>query len=316
MAKSETVRPAPAAFKAAVWTHFGFQNKEGSTTEFDKAHAVCKICNARVKYSGNTTNLRAHMARHHSDVQLATANTTKRVESAQLKLTDVQTPKLPSSSARATKITESVIYFICKDMRPLSVVENEGFRNMMKTLEPRYSIPSRQHITDIALPKLYTEVKATVMESLNSAERVALTCDSWTSRATESYVTITAHHITDEWKLDSHVLQTRAMHDSHTGQNLAVVLGEAVAEWKLDNKDPVVVSDNASNMTVAASLADMTHVQCFAHSLNLASQKALKLPTVMRLLGRIRRVTAFFRRSTTARTVPPRDNVSDQSVFW
>ncbi|KAK0140883.1 Caskin-1 [Merluccius polli] len=46
-------------------------------------------------------------------------------------------------------------------MRPLSVVENEGFRNMMTTLEPRYTIPSRQHVTDIALPKLYGQVKAT-----------------------------------------------------------------------------------------------------------------------------------------------------------
>ena len=33
----------------------------------------------------------------------------------------------------------------------------------------------------------------------------------------------------------------------------------------------------------------MIHVQCFAHSLNLASQKALKSPTVVRLLDRIRR---------------------------
>ena len=63
-------------------------------------------------------------------------------------------------------------------MRPLSVVENEGFRNMMTTLEPRYTIPSRQHITDIALPKLYGQVKATVLDSLSSAEGVALTCDA------------------------------------------------------------------------------------------------------------------------------------------
>ncbi|KAK7883941.1 hypothetical protein WMY93_027064 [Mugilogobius chulae] len=53
-------------------------------------------------------------------------------------------------------------------------------------------------------------------------------------------------------------------------------------------------------MAVAARLAKMTHIQCFAHSLNLASQKALKIPQVSRLLGRIKRVTAFFRRSAIA----------------
>lgn len=87
-------------------------------------------------------------------------------------------------------------------------------------------------------------------------------------------------------------------HDSHTGQNNAVLLKEALAEWRLETTDPVVVADNASNMHVAAELVEMTHTRCFAHSLNLASQKAMKLPKVMRLLGWIRRVTSFFRCST------------------
>lgn len=166
---------------------------------FDKSYAVCRICNARVKYSGNTTNLRAHVARQHGEV--ASKANVKRVDAAQQAIEEVNFLKLPATSTRATKIMQSVLCFICKDMRPLSVVENEGFRNMIKTLEPRYAIPSRQHITDIALLKMYKEVKATVLDSLSSAERVALTCDAWTSRATESYVTVTAHHITDEWNL-------------------------------------------------------------------------------------------------------------------
>uniref|UniRef100_A0A8B9H5C0 Zinc finger BED domain-containing protein 1-like n=1 Tax=Astyanax mexicanus TaxID=7994 RepID=A0A8B9H5C0_ASTMX len=199
-----------------------------------------------------------------------------------------------------TKITQSVLYFICKDMRPLRVVENEGFRNMVNIMEPRYTLPSRQHITDIAVPRLYKEVKARVAEALSSTDRVALTCDAWTSRATESYVTITAHHVTEKWELDTYVLQTRALHVSHTGENIADLLKEAVTEWRLEAKDPVIVTDNASNMNIAAKRADMTHIRCFAHSLNLASQKAPKLPKVERLLSRIRLVTTFFRRSTIA----------------
>ncbi|XP_073701142.1 E3 SUMO-protein ligase ZBED1-like [Garra rufa] len=297
MTEDERIQPAPAAFKVDVWAYFGFKTKEGSC-DFDKSHAICKLCNARVKYSGNTTNLRSHVARHHNNVALQ-ANE-KRVDPGQRTIQEVNFSKLPATSTRTTKITQSVLSFICKDMRPLSVVENEGFRNMLTTLEPRYTIPSRQHITDIALPKLYGQVKATVLDSLSSAERVALTCDAWTSRATESYVTLTAHHIDDQWNLKSHVLQTRAMRDSHTGEHIAALLTEAVTEWGLNGKDPVVVTDNASNMTVAARLAGLTHIQCFAHSLNLASQRALKIQSVARLLGRIRRVTAFFRRSTLA----------------
>ena len=141
MTEDERIQPAPAAFKADVWAYFGFKTREGCN-DFAKSHAVCKLCNARVKFSGNTTNLRSHVARHHDNVALQ-ANV-KRVDPAQQTIQEVNFSKLPATSTRATKITQSVLSFICKDMRPLSVVENEGFRNMMTTLEPRYTIPSRQ----------------------------------------------------------------------------------------------------------------------------------------------------------------------------
>ncbi|XP_056322340.1 E3 SUMO-protein ligase ZBED1-like [Danio aesculapii] len=54
-------------------------------------------------------------------------------------------------------------------------------------------------------------------------------------------------------------------------------------------------------MTIAAEEAAFTlHVKCYAHTLNLAAQRALKITTVTRLLGRVRRIVSFFRRSTTA----------------
>ena len=99
-----------------------------------------------------------------------------------------------------------------------------------------------------------------MLESISSAERVALTCDAWTWRATESYVTITANHISDESKLDSYVFQTRVMSDTHTGENIAKLLKETVAEWRSEAKDPVIVTDNALNMNVAAGFASLLYL--------------------------------------------------------
>ena len=42
--------------------------------------------------------------------------------------------KLTSNSERAKKITQSITFFMCKDLHPYSVVEN--FFHMLKTLEP------------------------------------------------------------------------------------------------------------------------------------------------------------------------------------
>ncbi len=70
--------------------------------------------------------------------------------------------KLPPSSDKATRITQAIAAFIAKDLHPYSIVENQGFRALLHTLEPRYTIPSRRYFTDTAIPKLYSETKAEV----------------------------------------------------------------------------------------------------------------------------------------------------------
>ncbi|KAK0145655.1 Zinc finger BED domain-containing protein 1 [Merluccius polli] len=127
--------------------------------------------------------------------------------------------------------------------------------------------------------------------------------DGWTSRATESYVTVTAHYITAEWEMKSPVLQTRPLYESHTGTNLAQVLTGAVAEWKLErpkNNIPVT-TDNAKNQVNAVKEAGLgPQIGCFAHVINFASQRGLTVNKMDGLLGRIRKVVSFFHRSTTA----------------
>ncbi|XP_037829561.1 E3 SUMO-protein ligase ZBED1-like [Kryptolebias marmoratus] len=291
--------PAPSCFKADVWTYFGFKKKKDSDF-MDKALAVCKLCHTSVKNSGNTTNLRAHLKRHHPDKVMLAEELHRDPKQTMLGSDGMFSHKLPTTSPRSQKITETIAYFICQDLRPYSVVENAGFRRMVNAMEPRYQIPTREHLTKVCVPRLYTQTKAHVKASLDSAERVALTCDRWTSRTTEAYVTITAHFINEEWELVNFILQTTDMPKSHTGQNLAEHLRKALTEWGITEKDPVIVTDNASNMSIAAAEAAFSlHVKCYAHTLNLAAQRALKVTAVARLLGKVRRIVSFFRRSTT-----------------
>lgn len=59
-------------------------------------------------------------------------------------------------------------------------------------------------------------------------------------------------------------------------------------------------SHDCNRQCIHYECRNMTHIQCFAQHLNLASQKALQLPAVEWLLSRIRLVTSFFRCSTIA----------------
>nr|XP_054593369.1 E3 SUMO-protein ligase ZBED1-like [Nothobranchius furzeri] len=279
---------APGKQKSKVWTVFGFYKTAG---KLDRSHAICKLCRASLTYSGSITNLDQHAKRKHGE-EYGEFTEQKRVgTSGKQARTENAIPtffqRLGQNSARAREITASITRFIAKGLCPYNIVEWEGFQDLIHTLEPRYKIPSRNHITNTCMPALYAQVKSQVEEKLAKAERVAITTDAWTSCATESYVTITAHHIAPDWELNVYVLQTRAFKGSHTGKNVGALLKQACADWKILDKEPALVTDNATNMVLAGVEAEMTpHLMCFAHTINLATQKAFKVDTVARLLGK------------------------------
>ena len=66
-----SINTVPVCLKADVWEQFGLKKKKESE-DLDKSMAVCKLCHTNVKYSGNTTNLRAHLKRHHPDKVMLT----------------------------------------------------------------------------------------------------------------------------------------------------------------------------------------------------------------------------------------------------
>ncbi|XP_071105253.1 E3 SUMO-protein ligase ZBED1-like [Haliotis cracherodii] len=79
-------------------------------------------------------------------------------------------------------------------------------------------------------------------------------------------------------------------------------------------------------MIVAVREAGLTHVKCFAHTVNLASQRALKIDRVNRLLKKLRTIVVFFHRSTVANALlkqkqgmlqlPDHKLIQDVSTRW
>ena len=131
------------------------------------------------------------------------------------------TSTLPPSSKRAKDLTDSIGYFIAKDMQPVSVVQDHGFQHLMKTLEPRYQISHRKTFTDHVLPGMYTKVKELIIPVVCSAKHYAITTDYWTSRGNASYAGVMFHTITDDWEMKSFVLENKELSIEHTAENLS-----------------------------------------------------------------------------------------------
>lgn len=170
----------------------------------------------------------------------------------------------------------------------------------MKTLDPRYAVPSRTHFSAVVIPGLYDKTRKAIESDLAKTESLALTTDSWTSRATQSYMTVTVHYMLD-WQMKSAVLQTRPLYESHTSAHLAEELKNAVTEWKLERPNTTipVATDNAANIVNAVNetVELGPQIGCFAHTVNLAAKRAVSINGVSRLLGKVRKVVTFFHRS-------------------
>lgn len=74
-----------------------------------------------------------------------------------------------------------------------------------------------------------------------------------------------------------------------------------MVKWGIEKKVKVITMDNASNMDIAIQVSGAElKLRCFAHTLNLASNKALNDPSLLKVLGRVRSVVTFFHKSNIA----------------
>lgn len=71
----------------------------------------------------------------------------------------MKTLSFSDESQRAREITLSLAKMIVKDLQPISMVEDQGFRHFMKVVDPRYQIPSRKSIMAGEIPKLYEQTQ-------------------------------------------------------------------------------------------------------------------------------------------------------------
>lgn len=73
---------------------------------------------------------------------------------------------------------------------------------------------------------------------------------------------------------------------------------EAVEVWKLERANVTipVTTDNARNIVnaVVGAAGLGPQIGCFAHVINLASQKAMVVQQISRLLAKIRKIVTFF----------------------
>lgn len=316
--------PCKRVRTSELWNHFSIKDAENKI-------ATCDFCGQCLNYRATVTNLKKHIERRHPTIfcQLY-ANVNKKnqiqdfespststacvttetrvlpvVENEKSSLPKVQSDLnnfLPSSkyinATQQKKLDRLLLQLFIHDFQPFSIVEDEGFVNFVKGLNPSYKLPNRKTITNVMVTSEYEKCLNAVHHELVDIDSVCLTTDTWTSMTVQSYLCVTAHYITDNFELRSILLECSFMPFSHTSSNLGDQIHCILEKFHLTDKISLIVTDNAYNITGAVTKQlQENHFPCFAHTLNLILQDALK--KAKELIDKIKNIVSFFKRSSS-----------------
>lgn len=197
---------------------------------------------------------------------------------------------------------------------PFNMVEWRVFREYQKFLNDDCVFVSRNTIAKEIL-NVYRDEKEKLKSQLAQIRgRVCLTSDCWTACSNEGYISLTAHYVDMNWKLQNKILAFAHMEPPHSGRDLALKVLEMLDDWGIEKKFFSITLDNASaNNSMANFLkehlglsnsllldGEFFHIRCSAHILNLIVQDGLKV--VSDALHKIRQSVAYVR-VTESRTL-------------
>lgn len=202
-------------------------------------------------------------------------------------------------------LDQKLAMMIARDFQPLSLVEDEEFREFIHALNPRYNIISRKSLTNSILPECYEIAKNNLKTLLRETHAVSLTIDGWTSNANESYLGITCHffEVTNSLTLHSTTLDVILIEKDETANNLSQLIRNCLTDWEIFDKVNHIVTDNAANMKLTVELLNKKHFPCFAHSLNLGLKNAITKRNnkeVLSVITKCKNLVTFFHHSPKA----------------
>nr|XP_033940878.1 zinc finger BED domain-containing protein 4-like [Pseudochaenichthys georgianus] len=295
---------------SAVWEYY---------TQTTQGKAVCNTCKVGVSMGStsakatNTSNLWSHLRNHHLGIY-GTAQGKRESESQQGTMTPAQRTmhdmlekqkKWPSSDNRSILMDKLITEMIVTDNQPFTLVSDVGFKRLMAAAEPRYALKNVKYYRTVKLYDVHHKVVEKIealIQPENAGHSLSFTTDCW-SGSTESLISLTCHYIDNEWTRKQVVLNTKAMHGSHTGEYIGETFLGMLDNWKI-SKDRValVLRDSGANMVKGMRLAELPDLSCTAHSLQLVVNDGLSSQrAVIDVIAMLKRCATHFHHSILAK---------------
>ena len=310
--------------------------KNGIGVLFDNS-AKCIVCKSEIACkNGNTSTMLRHAKKHRIEweaIEKAAEKEQKQptIPSLLMPPKSAGIQKYKHNSDRKKKLDEILVRLVAKDMRPLSVVRNTGFRDYSAAMDEKYTLPSTKTLRQKLIPRIYHRSMIELIQQLEPIKHVSLTTDGWTSSSADKYNVYTLHYI--DWSKATPFIEFKILECSpydmvSSKVELEKDLRRVTTKFGINEKICLNVADNAENIQGALKLFGAPKIGCSAHKLNLCAKRVTdKVEKVKDLKSKVADIVRTTKVSANAKKIlfecqrtvgfqKPRTLVSSVSTRW
>ena len=187
---------------------------------------------------------------------------------------------------------------IALDCHTISIVDEQGFRNLIHHAKPNYPIPSRHFLTEKIIPCMYETARNLICDALLKTSFLSFTTDIWSS-GEKMFISCTAHCIFENFDQQVLLLHVSPFSNSHTGEQIEKILKDMIHDFDIpDKKVHQICHDNASNMVLGVQNTGYASLSCFIHTTQLAIKGSIfNQASVRNVIAKCRNICSHFHRS-------------------
>ena len=200
---------------------------------------------------------------------------------------------------RSKEKHKGIITMMITDLKPFSMVNDPGFLNFCKMMDPRFTVGSDSYYRGL-VDKCYTRGKAKLEAKLkeDNPPFVSIQLDGWSTHK-HGYIGLLVNYISG-WRRVCLCLACGPFDQSHTGEAVGQWVEHQCDMWNITDKVNFVVTDTASNMVKMMEYLP-THFrwgECLNHVMQLSiKDELLEKPAIKSLCNSCREICTFANKS-------------------
>ena len=309
--EGEKLYPPKDNVTSNAWKLGGFKKVNGI---LQKQETICGVCGKKIKYRNTPTNLQQHLENQHS-IQWGELQVKK--SSQQPKISDFSSSSASKhysdSHPKQKGFVSKLVDWVVKNLRPVSIVEDEKFRDLIAFIDPRLKVPSRKTIMR-KINRLRAEKEGQVIEKLKNVENVCCTTDAGSSLDQRSIINVNLHWLNEDFMMEKKIISMTEV-DGKKADEYRAVVDESLKSHKVLDKVWMFTTDNEPTMNKAFPRFERNG--CFSHIQSKSSQKALessktvaktrkKLRKVARRINKTSKLKSYFKKEQLRRKLSPK----------